>query len=588
MGRARLDATVWPTLIVLTQMLAGGNALADTVSVTLEGVGGDEAKNVRAYLSLAQADDGKRALNPLSIRTAHGRAEQQVREALRPFGYYSPTVLGTLTPPRDTDASTTAWQAHYEITLGQAVRLREVDLQLQGEGQDDPRLIGRIAATTLRAGDRLSHPAYEQTKAALLDIAYGLGYRDAAFTTARLAVDPAHAHADVALVLNTGLAYRFGELQVEQDVINESLLQRYATFKAGDPYSTRTLLDFEYALFDSGYFASVSLEPLGAQGDEVPVRLVATPGPRRAWNLRGGYGTDTGPRIGAGFESRRLNHRGHRLRANLELSLPQQELGSEYVVPLKRPASDQRSYQLGLVNQELGDTDSQRIETGVRETRRDGPWQRIRYLRYRAERNVTSNEDSTAQLLVPGYTLVRASSNDVTYPTRGTYLEADIHGGLGAVLSDTSFLQLRTDLRLIHPVGERHRLLLRGELGAILADDFSQLPASERFFAGGDRSVRGFALNNLGPRDAEDQVVGGRYLLVASAEYEHRIVGQWGVAAFVDAGNAFDSLSFDVEAAAGVGLRWLSPIGMVRFDLAQPFTSGGDDLRVHFTFGPEL
>ncbi|MEM9384012.1 MAG: autotransporter assembly complex family protein [Pseudomonadota bacterium] len=562
-------------------------AMADTVSVSLGGVDGEEAKNVRAYLSLARADDDGRELNALNIRTLHSRAPQQIAEALRPFGYYEPKVSSTLTAPIETDQGQAPWQARYEITLGPAVRLQAVDLQLRGEGADDPRLVGLVAAIPLREGDRLSHPAYEQSKGQLLEIAQELGYRDATFTTARLEVDPMRAEAKVQLAFDTGIAYHFGELQLEQAVILESLLRRYATFSAGDPYSTQALLDFEYRLFDSGYFATVTLEPLAPEGDVVPIRLTATPGPRRAWNLRGGYGTDTGPRIGAGFESRRLNSRGHRLLANLELSLPQQELGAEYILPLKRPASDQRSYQLGIANQELGDTDSRRVETGVRETRRDGPWQRIRYLRYRAERNITGGDESTAQLLVPGYTLVRTRSDNVTYPTRGTYLEADVHGGLGDLLSDTSFLQLRTDLRFIHPIGKRNRLLLRGELGAIIAEDFDQLPASERFFAGGDRSVRGFALNALGPRDEEDQVVGGRYLLVASAEYEQRIVGQWGIGAFVDAGNAFNG-SVNLEAAAGVGLRWLSPIGMVRFDLAHPITDGGDDWRIHFTFGPEL
>lgn len=573
---------------VLLVTLTAASAGADTVSVDLTGVDGEEEGNVRAYLSLAQADDDNRALNALNIRTLHSRAPQQIAEALRPFGYYEPKISSTLSPPAEgDDAEPSPWRARYEVTLGRAVRLQQVDLQVQGEGAEDPRLIGNVAAIPLRTGDRLSHPTYEQSKTQLLEIAHELGYRDATFTTARLEVDPARAKAEVHLVFDTGIAYRFGELQIEQDVIRESLLRRYATFDAGDPYSTQLLLDFEYRLFDSGYFATVMLEPQAPEGDVVPIRLTATPGPRRAWNLRGGYGTDTGPRIGAGFESRRLNSRGHRLRANLELSVPQQELGSEYIVPLKRPASDERSYQLGLANQELGDTDSRRAEIGVRETRRDGPWQRIRYLRYRAERNITGDEESTAQLLVPGYTLVRAKSDNVTYPTRGTYLEVDLHGGLDEALSDTSFLQLRSDLRFIYPVGKRNRLLLRGELGAIVADDFDQLPASERFFAGGDRSIRGFALNQLGPRDEEDQVVGGRYLVVASAEYEQRLVGKWGIGFFVDAGNAFDS-NIDLEAAAGLGLRWLSPIGMVRLDVAQPITDGDDGWRIHFTFGPEL
>ncbi|MEO0971819.1 MAG: autotransporter assembly complex family protein [Pseudomonadota bacterium] len=575
-----------PSLALLAWLCLAPLAHADQVTVELSGVSGPLEKNVRAYLHLARAAKGNQALNAVNVRNLHGAADQQIHEALRPFGYYDVGVVGTLSPPRDDGSD--RWAARYEITLGPQVRYGTVAVRLEGAGAEDERVVDLRADFPLESGDALSHPTYERAKEALLDHTRELGYRDARYTQARLEVDPDLGQAMVLLTLDTGIAYRFGELQIDQDVIDEALLRRYSTFVAGDAYSTQTLLDFEYRLFDSGFFQSVSLEPLAAVGDQVPILLTATPGTRRAWNLRGGYGTDTGPRIGAGFESRRLNRQGHRLRANLELSTPRQELGGEYLVPLDRPASDVRSYQLGIVNQDLGDTDSRRVETGVRETRRDGPWQRIRYLRYRAERNTTGDDESTAQLTVPGYTVVRSQSNDVTYPTRGTYLEADLHGGVGALLSDTSFLQLRTDLRLIHPVGQRNRLLLRGELGAIWADDFDQLPASERFFAGGDRSVRGFALNNLGPRDEDDQVVGGRYLVVASAEYEQRIVGRWGIGMFVDAGNAFDGDAPDLQAAAGIGLRWLSPIGMVRLDLAHPFTDDADDLRLHFTFGPEL
>ncbi|MFP5506345.1 MAG: autotransporter assembly complex protein TamA, partial [Gammaproteobacteria bacterium] len=118
-------------------------------------------------------------------------------------------------------------------------------------------------------------------------------------------------------------------------------------------------------------------------------------------------------------------------------------------------------------------------------------------------------------------------------------------------------------------------------------DGFRELPASLRFFAGGDQSVRGYDFQELGPRDASGQVIGGKHLVFGSLEYEHRVHGNWGVAAFVDTGNAFNSTHEGLETGAGIGLRWRSPIGMVRLDLAAA-VSQDNALRLHFTLGPDL
>jgi translocation and assembly module TamA len=118
-------------------------------------------------------------------------------------------------------------------------------------------------------------------------------------------------------------------------------------------------------------------------------------------------------------------------------------------------------------------------------------------------------------------------------------------------------------------------------------DDFDQLPPSQRFFAGGDRSVRGYPYQKIGPRNADGLVIGGERLLTASVEIERLIYGDYGVAAFVDAGDAFDSAP-DIKVGAGVGFRWRSPIGMVRLDVAHPFDDPDDNYRIHFTIGSDL
>ena len=122
-----------------------------------------------------------------------------------------------------------------------------------------------------------------------------------------------------------------------------------------------------------------------------------------------------------------------------------------------------------------------------------------------------------------------------------------------------------------------------------ISENIEQLPTSLRFFAGGDASVRGYAYNSIGPTDEEGVVIGGKNLLVGSLEYEHRVWDGWSLAAFVDSGDAFDGASPELKTGAGVGLRWRSPVGPVRIDLASGLDRPpGDAFRFSFSIGPEL
>jgi translocation and assembly module TamA len=149
-------------------------------------------------------------------------------------------------------------------------------------------------------------------------------------------------------------------------------------------------------------------------------------------------------------------------------------------------------------------------------------------------------------------------------------------------------LQLSAGARIVYRIGAGGRVNARVGLGATLVDETESLPVSLRFFAGGDNSVRGYGYKALGPLDDDGNVRGGRYLLTGSVEYEHPIFGDdWWGAAFVDAGNAFDEEP-DLEVGYGVGVRWFSPIGRVRLDLAFPVDTSDDDWRIHFGLGAAL
>ena len=143
---------------------------------------------------------------------------------------------------------------------------------------------------------------------------------------------------------------------------------------------------------------------------------------------------------------------------------------------------------------------------------------------------------------------------------------------------------------MIFPVFDKGRLLLRGELGVAGVETIAHYPGTLRFFAGGDKSVRGYDWKSLGPTNREDDVVGGKNVVTGSIEYNHRILSQWVAATFIDAGNAFDDKLDKLYYGGGVGARWISPVGLVRFDLGFPLNDDdqSDASSVSFYFGFEV
>jgi len=191
-------------------------------------------------------------------------------------------------------------------------------------------------------------------------------------------------------------------------------------------------------------------------------------------------------------------------------------------------------------------------------------------------------------LLLPGGSWLRSVSDNPLRPTRGYRLEFSVDGSYKSPLSNISMLQGSVAGVWMHPVGDVGRIVLRGEQGATLVDNFDKLPTTYRYFAGGMNSIRGYSYKELGPKDATGAVVGGRFLSVVSVEYEHSVLDNWGAAAFIDAGNAYNLDGIQVKTGVGLGVRWYSPIGLVRLDFAVPLQPADSSFQIHFAAGTRL
>lgn len=587
MRRLPARRRLWAAWLLLAA--AAAPAQAAEVSVEIEGVDGKLADNVRNFLSIAAEHEDP--WTPARIRRLHRRARGEIRQALQPFGYYQPGVDAELTGEDQN------WTARYIIDPGQRTRITSLELTVDGPGKDMPALEQALADSKLREGGPLDHSEYKRTKAALSQAAYAAGYLDASYAASSIRVHPEQASAEVRLALRTGERYYFGPVSIEQSILNPDFAARYVPFERGTPFDAERLIDLQLALSDSDYFNRVEVTaereqvlqaPDAEPAPQVPVTVTAEPRKPRRYTVSAGYGTDTGPRVGLGAEFRRLNRRGHQFRTDLRVSAIERTLAARYDIPIDNVLRDRLSFRGSVASEEIGDarTDQYRLAT----SREDG-WalgRRRFYLNLERENFDFGGPSRTSTLLFPGANFSAQRADDSLRPRLGASISLDVHGGSDAIVSSTSFLQATVTGNVVLPAGDKGRLLARTELGATETDDFGALPPSQRFFAGGDRSVRGYGYQEIGPENADGDVIGGQYKAVASLEAEYLFYGNFGAAVFFDAGDAAMSTGLDVKRGVGVGFRWRSPIGTLRVDFAHPLDDPDNDFRLHFSLGPDL
>ena len=576
-----------PLLLILFWLLlpAYGYGLDLDLEIEIDIEGWDRRLegNIRSFLSIEQEQE-RESLTASRLRFLHARAEKEIRNALRPFGYFKPQINAQL------QQNGQKFRAIYQVKPGPLIHLRQVEFQIQGEGKDDPLIAYDFP---LVEGDVLDQVSYEKAKQSLLSQVVELGYIDARYSVHQVRVDMDHYQASIILQLDTGKPYRFGEIRVTQDFMDAEFLARYPDFKPGDPFSHEKLLTLQSNLIDSEYFSQVDVLTLREQteGDQVPIEVVLSPSKRARYRIGLGYSTDTGPRISLDWHRRRIGQNGHHMLTEMRLSEANKTIKSEYVIPLERPAKDSLSAAVTLENFTTDSRTGDIALLNVTKTKAlDNDWRRSLGLDYSYERFLVGDQKDRAVLLVPNVLWSRIKSDEQRITQRGHRMEIRIEGAADQILSSISYLQLFNNNKLIYGFSDGDwRLLARTRLGATLTDDLLELPASKRFFAGGDNTVRGYLLDELGPKNENGEVIGGRYLAVVSVELERHVSGNWSAALFYDAGNAFDpDYASEVESSAGFGVRWHSPVGPVRFDLAFRINADDPGGRLHVVVGPQL
>lgn len=574
----------WKKRIFLVMTCVCSPVLAqDDVPVRIEGVTSETKANLEAYLGKLTADD------LLNWRDTHVRLKRAAREAMQSVGYYQSTVH--FTPQGD--------QVLVAVQPGVPVIIEKLELRYQGDAGNDIAFTALLETLPLHEGEVLHHGRYEAIKTLVQNMALERGYFGGQWTQHEVKVLQPAQTAEIRLVYNSGSRYWFGDVAFSTPSDTEPLplkiewLEKLKTFAPDDPYEASRIIEFNKALLDSRYFNDVRVraEPDLAKDQRVPVLVRLSAAKPNQLEVGVGYATDIGPRLSLAWRRPLLNDRGHSIETSTEISEVRQSATFRYGIPWTHPLNDTLQIFSGFKREVLDDATTYSNTLGVERLIRltDG-WQRSYSLRFSNEiSRKTTGEEATNNLLLPGINLNRTRSRGGADPTWGDrqYYQAELASR--ALLSDAEFLSLRAGWRLLRTYADRHMLLLRSDLGAIVSSDFDSVPLNMRFYAGGDQSVRGFDYQSLSPRDSTGQIVGAANLVTGSSEYAYRLTKRWRLAAFVDTGNAFDSVSAGLATGAGVGVRWISPVGPVRFDLAWPVSESGSSApRIHFFMGPAL
>ncbi|MCD5981630.1 autotransporter assembly complex protein TamA [Pseudomonas sp. CDFA 610] len=565
---------------VLVMSLSAAALAEARLDVQITPANPDLKANIEGYVG----ELGER--NAQALRNFSLGAEQQAEKAAQALGYYQAQIDSEI---RDGENP----RLIIKVLPGEPIRLRNVVVRVEGPAAS-LKAFKVPQSDALKAGAVLNHGHYEDAKRLIQNQASRYGFFSGHFTSQRLAIDPRAGVADIDLVYDSGPRYSLGKVVFSGDSpFDEDLLKRMVPFKENTPYDSQLIAELNQAMQASGYFEGVRVDaaPTAAVGQVIPVTVQLETRKPRTMGLGLGFSTDVGPRGKANWTRHWANAQGHSYGFESELSAPRQNVGLWYDVPLDPPLTDKLRFAGGYQYEEIAGTDSlSKLLTVGPEWHSKLPsgWERVVSLKWQREEYRLGDDSGLSTLLMPGVSYSYLRSDDRIDPHKGYRLQFDAQVAKEGLGSDANLVRGNVLLKGLTTVAQNHRFLGRVQFGGNFTDGYTSIPPSLRFFAGGDQSVRGYDYQTLSPTNSDGDRIGGRYMVAGSVEYQYSIAEKWRLATFVDQGNSFNNLDLpSLKTGVGFGVRWVSPVGPLRLDLAHPLDDDGG-VRLHFSMGPEL
>lgn len=537
----------------------------------------DEAlkRNVELYLNELK----QQTFSPSIIK----KAKTLSQNALKPFGYYLPLV--------DVKAENNEGKVKLVVIVEpkQQTKVSQLDIQVFGEAKNQQAVNERIAKLGIKVGDGLSHSAYEKAKALISATLFENGYFDTKWLKHAIEVRRGTSSAIIRLHVDSGIRYKFGPMIIAKEIKANDLVHRLNPMIVGNAYDNAIVSDFNIQLSNMPYFKSVRVYPdiVNRQNGEVSVIVQLLHKPENSFEVGGGISTDdNGIKLRFKWTKPWITNDGHYLETNIEASQIDPQARISYTIPVNDPNNDVWRFGAGYIYDDL--KISRKLTTQAqRQWLTDNNWVRTAFVKYEIENYEIDSVNYHSNMVLPGISYARKRTLGGTTPYWGEQLLVSTEFASEHLASEVDLFKVQILGQHLRTYANRHMVLGRLNVGAIVTDDINAVPISMRFFAGGDKSVRGYRYESIAPK-INEQIVGGQYLVTASAEYNYQFLPNWRAALFVDAGTATNDFDEEIQVGTGLGLRWLTPIGPVRIDYAFAITDDTRTGRFSITIGPEI
>jgi translocation and assembly module TamA len=522
-------------------------------------------------------------MTPEQLRRLADEAVREAREVAATEGYFSAQVTLAI------DESVQPWIVRLALAPGARTEVAEVELRFSGPATEDPQaaaIFKRVRDTwMLRRGEPFRQSEWDAAKRRAVRELSTYRYAAARVADSRALVDPQSQRVSLTVELASGPPFRFGDIRVVGTRrYDDALVENLSPFRPAEDYDRDKLLLYQRRLLESGYFVSVQadVDPEEANPESALVRVAVLEAPRHHFEAGIGYSTDSGLRLDLRYTDQDVAEAAWRFRSALRLDRQIRGLQFDVDSP-PRPGGRWTSLFARARESDIQNEQITELAAGIAYNwgAEITPTALIASAHFEEQR-LGGDLTDTRHAVYFGHRRIFRRTDDFVSPREGYFGMFEV-GGAPAALASQEFLRAVISGSFFFPIGRSGDLLLRGQAGRVLASSREGIPTTFLFRVGGDQTVRGYAFESLGVRQG-DAVVGGRRMVVASAEYIRWIAENWGVAAFIDAGNAWDDNEL-VRAALGygVGARFRTPIGPIRADVAYGEETG--QVRLHLSVG---
>jgi translocation and assembly module TamA len=519
-------------------------------------------------------------------------AAEQVEQLTSPEGYFTPSTKVTV------DRQGALKIVTIQVTPNKRTIVSRAAIEVTGPIlQEAPQRVEALKkAWGLPVAQPFRQADWDQAKnAALLDLQQRR-YAAARIAQSEARIDPDANDAQLAVQFDSGPGFTFGDLRISGTKrYPPSIIRNVNPLQPGEEFSVERLLELQRQIQKTPYFGNVivGIDNDLQHPDLAPVNVQVTEVPMHRVRAGTGYSSDTGANVLGRYSYYDLFDRAWVFDSQVKIEQQRQFASAEIDMP-----PDQRGYVDGISTSNerttLKGIDLRDLRVGVKRAlsfeKYDTAYTLDYYLDDLKQIDNTPLPPNAIALpgkhraLVPGFAWARRAVDDPIFPRSGNIVALQTGLGIKGLLTDQSFVRVYARLREYVPIGQRDLMIFRTELGADLTTGGNaDIPASLLFRAGGTNSVRGYGNQSIGNLE-NGTVFPTKYLLTASAEYQHWIVPQWGGALFYDLGTAADNWADKtIYKGVGAGVRWRSPVGPVNVDLAYGLQS--KQIRPHISLG---